>query len=273
MSDALADARQALARLARMAALRGAGLVAVRGGAGGACWRWLSYHADDASLNNANGCAMSPICWARWARWPLIFCCRLRLRRRWRFLAPPVCVGRARASRQDASICHVAAAGLAAGHRHRRGWAWHLFRARQASRRRRRHDRYCRQRACLPMPAQILARHFAGLGAALVSACWPGLPLAFLATGLRFMPIARGIMQIPAAAIWFAGLIQKPNLARQVTKMTNTIMNMTTTKKAPITWKSDEDASSRCSRSRSPRPGWPSGAKAASSARRPARAP
>jgi len=39
-----------------------------------------------------------------------------------------------------------------------------------------------------------------------------GLPLAFLATGLRFMPLVRGVMGVPAAARWAAGLIKKPDL-------------------------------------------------------------
>jgi DNA segregation ATPase FtsK/SpoIIIE, S-DNA-T family len=39
-----------------------------------------------------------------------------------------------------------------------------------------------------------------------------GLPLAFLATGLRFLPIAYGVMQIPAGIRWVAGLIRKPEL-------------------------------------------------------------
>ena len=38
-----------------------------------------------------------------------------------------------------------------------------------------------------------------------------GLPLAFLATGLRFLPIAYGVMQIPSGARWLAGLIRKPD--------------------------------------------------------------
>src|SRR5690606_37039158 len=32
----------------------------------------------------------------------------------------------------------------------------------------------------------------------------------FLATGLRFMPIARGIMNIPATAVWLVGMIKRP---------------------------------------------------------------
>jgi len=35
--------------------------------------------------------------------------------------------------------------------------------------------------------------------------------LAFLATGLRFMPLVRGVMGVPAAARWAAGLIKKPD--------------------------------------------------------------
>jgi S-DNA-T family DNA segregation ATPase FtsK/SpoIIIE len=39
-----------------------------------------------------------------------------------------------------------------------------------------------------------------------------GLPLAFLATGLRFMPIARGVFAIPSGARWLAGLVKKPQI-------------------------------------------------------------
>ncbi|HEX4532929.1 MAG TPA: DNA translocase FtsK 4TM domain-containing protein, partial [Rhizomicrobium sp.] len=34
-----------------------------------------------------------------------------------------------------------------------------------------------------------------------------GLPLAFLATGLRFAPIARSLVNIPAFALWFGALV------------------------------------------------------------------
>jgi len=58
MSDALADARAAVARLARMAMLRGAGLL-LFAVACAALLALISHHADDASLNNANGRAVS----------------------------------------------------------------------------------------------------------------------------------------------------------------------------------------------------------------------
>ena len=58
MSDALADAREALARLTRMLVLRGAGLLLFVA-ACAALAALISHHADDASLNNANGRAIS----------------------------------------------------------------------------------------------------------------------------------------------------------------------------------------------------------------------
>jgi len=58
MSDALAEARRALARLLKMAAMRGAGLLLLVA-AGAALLALVSYSADDASLNNANGRAVA----------------------------------------------------------------------------------------------------------------------------------------------------------------------------------------------------------------------
>ena len=53
MSDALADARHAMNRLMRMLVMRGAGLALLMAAAA-ALIALVSYHADDASLNNAN---------------------------------------------------------------------------------------------------------------------------------------------------------------------------------------------------------------------------
>src|ERR1700712_1740460 len=53
MNDALADARRALARLSRMAAMRGAGLL-LFAAALAALVALASYSGDDASFNNAN---------------------------------------------------------------------------------------------------------------------------------------------------------------------------------------------------------------------------
>src|SRR5450755_2073562 len=53
MSDALTDARHAMNRLMRVAAMRGAGLMLVVA-ATAALLALLTYSSDDASLNNAN---------------------------------------------------------------------------------------------------------------------------------------------------------------------------------------------------------------------------
>ena len=53
MTDALADARRALARLTRIAAMRGAGLL-LFAAALAALAALASYSGDDASFNNAN---------------------------------------------------------------------------------------------------------------------------------------------------------------------------------------------------------------------------
>ena len=58
MSDALADARRALNRLMRMLALRGAGLLLILAGVAGLI-ALVSYHSGDASLNNANDRAVA----------------------------------------------------------------------------------------------------------------------------------------------------------------------------------------------------------------------
>jgi S-DNA-T family DNA segregation ATPase FtsK/SpoIIIE len=42
-----------------------------------------------------------------------------------------------------------------------------------------------------------------------------GLPLAFLATGLRFQPLWRGIANVPAFFVWLASLIHLPSFAPQ----------------------------------------------------------
>ena len=90
MSDALADARRALARLARVAALRGAGLV-LFAAAMAALVALASYHGDDASFNNANGRPISNLLGplGRHRRRPVA--ADIRLRRHLRFCAACWC--------------------------------------------------------------------------------------------------------------------------------------------------------------------------------------
>jgi S-DNA-T family DNA segregation ATPase FtsK/SpoIIIE len=209
MSDALADARRAMNKLVRMIALRGAGLMLVLAAAAGLV-ALLSYSADDASLNNAN----------------------LRDTSNW--LGP---LGAVAADMLLQVFGFAAIAALAPilvwGTRALRGkslkyamWrlvAWPLGTATLAA-----------GLGLFPQPARLPAGAggMIGIAASGLSAhaatVWhtpvigwalplmlllAGLPLAFLATGLRFMPLVRGAMNIPATGLWLWSLIRKPDFS------------------------------------------------------------
>ncbi len=205
MSDALADAKHAMNRLMRVAALRGAGLVLVVAAAA-ALLALLTYSSDDASLNNANlrdasnllgpvGAVAADLLlqifgWAALAFLAPLLVWGMRAVRgkslkyaMWRLLAWPV------------STVSVAAglgllpslSGLPAGAGGMIGIAAGSLCAHAA--------RVWQTPAlawALPLGLLIL-----------------GLPLAFLATGLRFTLVARAVRNIPAGASWLAGLIRK----------------------------------------------------------------
>jgi S-DNA-T family DNA segregation ATPase FtsK/SpoIIIE len=207
MSDALADARHAMNRLLRMLALRGAGLLLLAA-ATAALAALASYSSDDASLNNANlrdasnwlgplGAIGADLLLQLFGLAALAFLAPLfvwgmrALRGRsvkyamWRLLAWPlgtltVAAGLGLFPRPASlpagtgGLIGIAAAGLST----HAAEVWHT-----------------------PMLSWALP-----LGLLLV-----GLPLAFLATGLRFLPIAYRVMQIPAGVRWVAGLIRKPD--------------------------------------------------------------
>ena len=207
MSDALADARAAMNRLVRMLAMRGAGLTLMLA-AGAALVALLSYSADDASLNNANlrdvsnwlgplGAVAADLLlqifgWAALAFLaPLLVWGARAVRGKslkyamWRLLAWPlgtitVAAGLGMLPRfaslpaGSGGMIGIASTGLSA----HAAQVWNT-------------------------PALAWALPLTLLIA--------GLPLAFLATGLRFMPMVRGIQNIPAGAVWLAGLIKKPD--------------------------------------------------------------
>jgi len=200
MSDALADARAALARLARMAMLRGAGLL-LFAAACAALLALISHHADDASLNNANGRAVANFLG------PLGAVAADLLLQTFgfaavAFLAPPAFWGLR------------ALSGKTLRYAMWRLVAWPLGTLTIAA-----------GLGIFPAPASLPAGlgGMIGIAAAGLSAHagqiyghgWigtalplflllAGLPLAFLATGLRFMPLARASANIPAA-LWWAG--------------------------------------------------------------------
>jgi S-DNA-T family DNA segregation ATPase FtsK/SpoIIIE len=207
MSDALADARAAMNRLMRMVAMRGAGL-ALMLAAGLALVALLSYSADDASLNNANlrdvsnllgplGAVAADLLlqifgWAALAFLAPLFVWGARALRgkslkyaMWRLLAWPlgtitVAAGLGLLPRfaslpaGSGGMIGIASTGLSA---------------------------HAAQVWSTPALAWALP----------LTLLLAGLPLAFLATGLRFMPMVRGIQNIPAGAIWLVGLIKKPD--------------------------------------------------------------
>src|SRR5476649_520257 len=207
MSDALADAKRAMNRLMRMLALRGAGLALLLA-ATAALVALISYSADDASLNNANlrdisnwlgplGAVAADLLlqifgWAALAFLAPLFVWGARgLRGKslkyamWRLLAWPL-----------GTI--IVAAGLGLLPR---------FASLPAG-----------SGGLIGIAARGLSQHAAqvwnipALAWALpLTLLLAGLPLAFLATGLRFMPMLRGIQNIPASAVWLVGLIKKPD--------------------------------------------------------------
>jgi len=208
MSDALTDAKLAMNRLVRMLAMRGAGLALVLA-AFMALLALVSYSADDASLNNANLREVS-----NWLGPLGAVAADLLLQifglAALAFLAPLFVWG-ARALR-----------GKSLKYAMWRLLAWPLGTVTVAA-----------GLGLLPAPTTLpagvggmigIAASGLSVHAAQVwhtpSLSWAlplglllaGLPLAFLATGLRFMPIVRGVMGVPAAARWAAGLIKKPDL-------------------------------------------------------------
>jgi S-DNA-T family DNA segregation ATPase FtsK/SpoIIIE len=205
MSDALTDAKYAMNRLMRVAALRSAGLVLILAAAT-ALTALISYSSDDASLNNANlrdagnwlgafGAVAADMMlqifgWAALAFLAPLFVWGTRALRgkslkyaMWRLVAWPL------------GTITVAAglglmpplASLPAGAGGMIGIAANGLSAHAAQ--------------VWQMPALAWALPLGLLIA--------GLPLAFLATGLRFMPLARGVMAIPSGARWLAGLVTK----------------------------------------------------------------
>ena len=207
MSDALADAKRAMNRLSRMLAMRGAGLALVLAAAA-ALIALISYSSEDASLNNANvrdvanwlgplGAVAADLMlqifgWAAIAFLAPLFVWGARALRgkslkyaMWRLVAWPLGTVTVAAGLglfpQPATLPAGAGGmiGIAAS-----GLSSHAAQIWQT-----------------PMLSWALP-----LGLLLV-----GLPLAFLATGLRLMPMVRGAMNIPAGAIWLVGLIKKPD--------------------------------------------------------------
>ena len=204
MQDALADAKRAMNRLLRMLTLRGAGLALVLAAAA-ALVALLSYSADDASLNNANVREVSNLLGPLGAVAADLLLQVFGLAAI--FFLAPLFVWGARAltgrSLKYAMWRLVAwplgtitvAAGLGLFPRPERLPAG--------------------SGGLIGIAADGLAQHAATVWSTpMLGWLLPlllllaGLPLAFLATGLRVMPLWRGMMAIPAGALWLVELVR-----------------------------------------------------------------
>ena len=204
MSDALADARHAMKRLMRLAAMRGAGLLLFVA-ALAALAALVSYSGDDASFNNANARPVANLlgplgataadlllqtfgfaaifAFAPLLVWGIRALAGKNLRHAmWRLLAWPlgtlivaagfgIIPATANLPAGAGGWIGIAAAGLSVH-------AGQVFGAPSLS---------------YVLPLFLLA---------------VGLPLAFLATGLRFVPLMRGAVRLPGHVTWLAGLLK-----------------------------------------------------------------
>ncbi|MEI9885322.1 MAG: DNA translocase FtsK 4TM domain-containing protein [Rhizomicrobium sp.] len=209
MADALADARRSLARLMQLVVMRGAGALLLLSGLA-ALVALLTYDSGDASLNNAT--RAEPANWlgglgataadillqafglaAVLVLAPLLTWGYVAMRGKtlrhvfWRGFAWPMGALLVAAGlgvfpvvmalpAGDGGLIGIAAAKLAAnvGTVYHQGWIG------------------------IAMPLLLLLA---------------GLPLAFLATGLRLKPVLRGVASIPAGALWLGTLLKMPKFA------------------------------------------------------------
>jgi S-DNA-T family DNA segregation ATPase FtsK/SpoIIIE len=208
MTDALDDARRAIVRVMRIAILRGAGGALFLGSIA-AFVALASYHATDSSLNSATGRDPSNLLGGLGATAAdlLLQCLGFAAIA---FLAPPAVWG-ARALR-----------GRGLSYAIWRAFAWPLGTVLLAA-----------GLGVLPAPiampagaggliglaARGLSAHLAqGYGMGWLAIALPllllvaGAPLAFLATGLKFRPIVRGLTAVPAFFVWVGGLIHMPEM-------------------------------------------------------------
>ena len=211
MSDALADARRALARLVRAATLRGAGLLLLAA-ALAVLVALISFNSADASFDNANGRAVSNL------MGPMGAIAADLLLQNFGFAAltalAPLFVWGARAL-----------AGRTLKYAMWRAVAWPLGTLTVAA-----------GLGIFPAPstlpagaggvAGIAAAGLAAHAAQVWQAPWVGialplfllavgLPLAFLATGLRFIPLVRDIANLPATIAGVTSLFKMPDFGKK----------------------------------------------------------
>jgi S-DNA-T family DNA segregation ATPase FtsK/SpoIIIE len=206
MSDALADARRSMARLTRLIVMRGIGLLLLLGGVT-LLVAIATYDSGDASLNNATGGETG-----NWLGGLGAMAADLLLQTfgvaAVLVLAPLLTWG------------YVAMRGKTLKHVFWRGFAWPMGALLVAG-----------GLGVLPamatLPAGVggligiavakLSAHVAQVyGQGWIAIAMPlllllaGLPLSFLATGIRLKPVLRGVANVPAAFVWAGSLLKRP---------------------------------------------------------------
>ncbi|HEV2561466.1 MAG TPA: DNA translocase FtsK 4TM domain-containing protein [Rhizomicrobium sp.] len=207
MADALADARRTIARATSVAALRGAGAILFVGSVA-ALVALATYNSGDSSLNNATGRDPTNLLGGLGATAADLLLQTFGIAAL-AALAPPAVWG-ARAL-----------TGRTLSYALWRAFAWPLGTVLFAA-----------GLGVLPTPialpagaggliglaaaglsahtAQVYGQHWVGIALPLLLLI-AGLPLAFVATGLRLMPILRGAMNVPAFFVWIGGMIRMPS--------------------------------------------------------------
>ena len=209
MADALADARRSLARLTQLLIMRGAGVVLFLSTAA-ALLALVSYDSHDASLNNATGIEPSNLLGGLGATAADLLLQAFGIAAV-AALAPPMVWG------------VRALMGRHLSHTMGRAFAWPLGCVLFAA-----------GLGILPAPmtlpagtggligiavaslsahaGQVYGQHWIGIVLPLLLLL-AGMPLSFVATGLRARPVLRALANIPAALLWAGSLLKIPSFS------------------------------------------------------------
>jgi len=210
MADALSDARRSLGRLMQLVIMRGAGALLLLSGLA-ALLALITYDSGDASLNNATGVTPSNLLGGLGATAADILLQAFGLAAVF-VLAPLLTWG------------FVAMRGHTLRHVFWRGFAWPMGTLLVAA-------GLGVFPAVTSLPAgdggligiaaaklsahvaQVYGQGWIGIAMPLLLLC-AGLPLSFLATGLRPGPVLRGVANIPAGTLWLGSMLKMPSLRK-----------------------------------------------------------
>ena len=232
MADALSDARRSRGRQMQLVIMRGAGALLLLSGLA-ALLALITYDSGDASLNNATGVTPSNLLGGLGATAADILLQAFGLAAVF-VLAPLLTWG------------FVAMRGHTLRHVFWRGFAWPMGTLLVAA-------GLGVFPAVTSLPAgdggligiaaaklsahvaQVYGQGWIGIAMPLLLLC-AGLPLSFLATGLRPGPVLRGVANIPAGTLWLGSMLKMRACARRrpMTRTTTSRSSTRNTKKTPM---------------------------------------